>query len=455
MTKVYQTVVALALVGGASALSAQGILLQGSDPVTIGRGGVGVAFGRSLEAAGQNPALLVTLSEDRSAHVAFGLESQAGSQTAENNQVKFFTSDRNRLLTGFGYGQRLNAGLAWGLKLDEPFQRHGELRTGAPTRFQGDAISLSAHRLEGQASWSPQGRPELSFGLGLGMARIGLELGNTIRAGIPQDPTQPAGVANPYSGLAEVSLRQEGSALSPSWTLGARWALSSRWTVGATIESPLSANVGLTGQIRRETLSVMADDGFSTPPLGTDARAIQLVGTSGVLTGGGDVRLPARITLGIRQRQSQLLTWEVDVKWMGAGLEMPAFASLETLSGPVGASNRLGSSRASLSVKGMGELTLSRNWLLRIGTGFSTAYRENERVEPLLGGAMQSTFSLGAGYKVWGGELSGGYTYRMDRDMDRKALDGTWDSTGYLPSATKVRVEGSGHQLSIGFRRAF
>ncbi|HJW33060.1 MAG TPA: outer membrane protein transport protein [Holophagaceae bacterium] len=453
MTKVLHLVVAL--VGGASALSAQGIQVQGSDPVTIGRGGVGVAFGRSLEAAGQNPALLVTLQEDRSAHVAFGLESQAGTQTAENNQERFWTSDRNRLLSAFGFAQRLSPSLAWGLKLDESFQRHSELRMGAPSRFQGDAISLSAHRLEGQAAWSPAGRPELSFGLGLGVTRIGLELGNTIRAGIPQDPTQPAGFSNPYSGLAEISLREEGNAISPSWTLGARWALSSRWTLGATLESPLSANVDMTGRYRPETLRVMASNGYGTPLSGTDARAYQLVGTSGVRAGNGDVKLPARFTLGLRQRQSQLLTWEVDVKWMGAGLQMPTFAALDTLSGPVGAPNRLGSNRSSLALKGMGEFTLSRAWLLRIGVGVATGYRQDGQVDPMLGGAAQSTFSVGGGYKVWGGELSAGYLYHMDRDTDRRGLEGTWDSLGYRASATKVRVEGSGHLLSLGFRRTF
>ncbi len=449
MTKVLQTVVAMALVGGASALSAQGIQVQGSDPVTIGRNGVGVAFGRSLEAAGQNPALLVTLLENRAAHLAFGLESQAASETAENNQVKHFTTDRNRFLAAFGYGQRLGANLAWGLKLDEPFQRHETLAMSAPSRFQGDAISLSAHRLEGQAAWSPQGRPEWSFGLGLGLTRLGVELGSTVRIGIPN------GVANPNSGLAEISLREEGSALSPSWTMGARWAFSSRWTLAATLESPLRAKVDMTGRLRPETLSVTADNGYGTPSVGTDARAYQLIGTSEVRSGSGEVRLPARFTLGLRQRQSQLLTWEVDVKWMGAGLEMPAFATLETVSGSASAPTRLGSNHSSLALHGMGEFTLSRDWLLRIGAGIATAYRDDQSIEPLLGGAMQSSFSIGAGYKVWGGELSAGYQYRLDRDMDRKGLDGIWDSNGYRANATKVRVEGAGHLLSLGFRRSF
>ncbi|HJV90671.1 MAG TPA: outer membrane protein transport protein [Holophagaceae bacterium] len=446
---------ALALVGGASALSAQGVLNQGSDPVTISRSGTGVAFGRSLEAAGQNPALLVTLQEDRAAHVAFGLESQASSQTAQNNQLQFFTSDRNRAVAGFGIAGRLNPRLSWGLKLDQPFERHMELRSDSPSRFNGDTLSLEAHRLEGQAAWSPEGHPEFSFGAGLGVARLGLRLGNTVRAGIPVDPNQPVGLANPYLGLAEISLREEGSAFAPSLTLGARWALSSRWTLAATFESPLRATVNLTANYRPSTLFVKDDDGFGVPPVGTDARAYQLIGTSGVSAGGGTLNLPARVTLGLRQRQSQLLTWEVDVLWMGAGLRVPSFATLDTLSGPVASPSNLESARSSTLLKGMGEFTLSRDWTLRIGAGLATGYRADERVEPLLGGAAQSFASVGAGYKVWGGELSVGYQYRLNRDADRVGLEGTWDSSGYHTSATKVRVEGAGHLLSLGFRKAF
>ncbi|HJV22520.1 MAG TPA: outer membrane protein transport protein [Holophagaceae bacterium] len=455
MTKAFHSVVALALVGGASALSAQGVLNEGSDPVTISRAGVGVAFGRSLEAAGLNPALLVTLQEDRSAHVAFGLESQAGSVTAQNNQIRYFSSDRNRAIGAFGFAQRVNAGLSWGLKVDEPFERHLELRAGAPTRFTGDAISIGAHRLEGQAAWTPEGHPELSFGLGLGVTRLGFTLGNTVRAGIPVDPTQPESVINPYLGLAEVSLREEGSAFTPSWTLGARWALSSRWTLAATFESPLKAHIGLTARALPATITVTDDNGYGTPPVGTETRAYQLIGTSGVGAGSGDLNLPARATLGLRQRQSQLLTWEVDLQWMGAGLRTPGFANLQTFSGTVSAPANLESARSSALLKGMAEFTLSKDWTLRIGAGLSTGYKPSETTEPLLGGSTQSFASVGAGYKVWGGELNVGYQYRLDRDTDRLGAEGAWDSSGYRATGTKVRIEGAGHLMAIGFRKSF
>jgi hypothetical protein len=53
---------ALAFLAAGTALPAQGLLgVPASDPAGIARSGAGVAFGRSLEAASLNPALLVTL----------------------------------------------------------------------------------------------------------------------------------------------------------------------------------------------------------------------------------------------------------------------------------------------------------------------------------------------------------------------------------------------------------
>jgi long-subunit fatty acid transport protein len=455
MTKVFQTVVALALVGGASTLSAQGVLLQGADPVTIGRSGAEVAYGRSLEAAGLNPALLPTLAEPRSAHVALGLEIQAGGTTAQSDLFKFTTSDRNRVLTAFGYAQRLNDRMTWGLKLDQPFGRHTELRGLAPTRFSGDAFSLSAHRLEAQFGWTLAGRPDVSFGVGLGVTRLGLELGNRIRVGVPVDPTQPSGPLNPIQGLAELSLREEGQGISPSLTLGARWALSSRWTVAATFESPLKAKPSLSARYLPSPITVWDNNGFGVPPIGTDARAYQLIGTSDAVAGSGDVKLPARATLGVRQRQSQLLTWEVDLQWMGGGFQVPTFAGLRTLSGTTSAPTTLETGGSSWTLKAMGEFTLSREWVLRLGLGLATGYGDSNRIEPMLGGAAQSFYSAGFGYKVFGGELSFGYQARIDRDSDTPGLQGAWDVNGYRSVPSKVRVEGEGHLLSLGFRKAF
>lgn len=447
----------LAVVAGLScgALVAQGVRVEGSDPVTLARAGAGIAFGRSLEASGLNPALLVTLLEDTSAHLALGAELQAQSVTPLNNQIRTFSDDRNRSLVGFGFARRLSPSLAWGLKVDQPFARHLELRGTGTSRFLGDQISLDTHRAEAQLGWSPAGRPEWSFGLGLGVTRVGFELGSVLRAGIPVDPTQPASGGNPVQGLAEVALRQQGSKVVPSWTLGARWALASRWTLAATFEAPLRASLGLSAHLKPTYLRTYDNDGFSVPTLGTEARAQALVAGASAKAGDGDLALPARATVGVRQRVNQLFTWELDITWMGAGLRVPAFASLVTPSGVVAPPAALPGSKASTTAKLGGEFALTKAWSLRLGLSLDSGYRDGGEVEPLLGGAGQSAFGVGAGYRMGGGELSLGYQYRLTRDADRLGLDGTWSATGFRSVSTRTRVEGAGHLLSLGYRRTF
>ena len=453
MSKVQQ----LAVIAGLSCgvLAAQGVRVEGSDPVTIGRVGTGIAFGRSLEAAGLNPALLVTLQDPTVAHLALGAELQAQSATPLNNQLRTFSDDRNRSLTAFGFAQRLAPNLAWGLKLDQPFARHLELRATGTSRFLGDQISLDSHRAEAQLGWSPAGRPEWSFGFGLGLTRLAFELGSMVRADIPVDPSQPVSSGNPVQGLAEVGLREKGSKVVPSWSLGARWALASRWTLAATVEAPLKGAMDLSAGFKSSYLRTYDNDGFSVAALGTDARAQALVAGSSVKAGQGDLSLPARATVGVRQRVNQLFTWELDVTWMGAGLRVPTFASMITPSGAVQAPAALPSGKASTTAKLGGEFTLGKAWTLRLGLSLDSGYRAAGDVEPLLGGASQSAFSVGAGYRVWGGELSAGYQYRLDRDTDRLGLDGTWSASGFRSVATKTRVEGAGHLLAVGFRRSF
>ena len=447
----------LAVVAGLSCgvLAAQGVRVEGSDPVTIGRVGTGIAFGRSLEAAGLNPALLVTLQDATVAHLALGAELQAQSATPLNNQLRTFSDDRNRSLTGFGLAHRLAPNLTWGVKVDQPFARHLELRATGSSRFLGDQIALDSHRAEAQLGWSPVGRPEWSFGLGVGVTRLSFELGSVVRAGIPVDPSQPASGGNPVQGLAEVALREKGSKVVPSWTLGARWALAPRWTLAATLEAPLKASLGLSAAFKPSYLRTYDNDGFSVPALGTDARAQALVANSSARAGQGDLTLPARATVGVRQRVNQLFTWELDLTWMGAGLRTPAFASMDTPSGAVLPPSSLPSGKASTTAKLGGEFTLSKDWTLRLGLSLDSGYRAAGEVEPLLGGASQSAFSLGAGYRVCGGELNAGYQYRLNRDTDRLGLDGTWSASGFRSVATQTRVEGAGHLLSLGFRRSF
>lgn len=447
----------LAVVAGLScgALMAQGVRVEGSDPVTIARVGTGIAFGRSLEGAGLNPALLVTLQEATSAHLAFGAELQAQSVTPLNNQIRTFSDDRNRSLLGFGFARRLSPELAWGVKVDQPFSRHLELRGTGTSRFLGDQISLESRRAEAQLGWSPAGRPEWSFGLGLGVTRLAFELGNVVRAGIPVDPTQPASGGNPVQGLAEVALREEGSKVVPSWTLGARWALSPRWTLAATLEAPLKAGMDLSAHLKPTYLRTYDNDGFSVPALGTEARAQALVAGSSAQAGTGDLVLPARASLGVRHRVNQLFTWELDLTWMGAGLRSPAFASLTTPSGEVLPPSRLPSGKASTTLKVGGELALTKAWTVRLGVALDSGHRATGEVEPLLGGSNQSSFGIGTGYRLFGGEVNFGYQYRLNRDADRLGLDGTWSATGFRSVATQTRVEGAGHLLSLGFRRSF
>ena len=75
--------------------------------------------------------------------------------------------------------------------------------------------------------------------------------------------------------------------------------------------------------------------------------------------------------------------------------------------------------------------------------------------EPLLGGSRTAEFSLGAGYKVWGGELNFGYQYRQSEDQDTTRLGGIWSSTGYRGVGTRSRMEAMGHLLALGFRTSF
>ena len=101
------------------------------------------------------------------------------------------------------------------------------------------------------------------------------------------------------------------------------------------------------------------------------------------------------------------------------------------------------------------EIELGKFWTLRSGLFLDQRSVEESAAEPLLGGARTAAFSFGAGYKMWGGELSLGYQYRQSEDQDTRRMDGVWSSAGYRATGTRGRMEGMGHLLALGFKRSF
>lgn len=439
----------LLLGAGALPAAAQGMALLAVDPVGLSRSGIQVAYGYSLEAATTNPALLASLRERSSAYLSAGLELADIQQSLESTQRTLYSSDRNRGIVGLGWGHRLSPSLVLGLKLDEPFLRHARLADEAPTRFLGDSIDLAARRMEAQAAWSLD--PSISFGIGLGVARLSYGSSNVVRLGLPNPTT---GLTD---GLVEQRLAQSGAKVVPSWSLGARWAISPRWSMGFAHQSGLKGDLGLTAGLRGASLGIYANDGLSLPPLGTGSRATALLAatTTTVLPGSPSLELPSRTTLGVRHRAHPMVTWEADLTWTAAGLQVPGFASARTATATVTAPAVLPTGRSHLGLGASAEIELGKFWMLRAGLYLDQGSIDDPRIEPLLGGSRTATFSAGAGYKVWGGELSLGYQYRQGEDHDTRALDGVWSSTGYRTVGTRIRLEGMGHLVALGYRRAF
>lgn len=456
MAQALRGVIRTGLMVGAAALpaAAQGLSLPAADPVGLGRGGAQVAYGYSLEAASANPALLASLKEPRAFHLAVGVLSMATQQSLESNQRTRFSTDRNRTLGAFGAAFRLSPAFTLGFKLDHPYQRNSRLLDDAPSRYLGDGLDLSARRFEAQGAWALN--PNLSIGLGLGAARLGYEATSVLRLGVPLDPAQATSPTNPVQGLVEQRVGQTGNKVVPSYSLGLRWAISTRWTLGFAHQSGLKGDLDLKAGYRDARMGLFANDGLSTAPLGTGARAEGLLGVSTPVPGGGTLELPSQTTLGLRHRLGPMVTWEADLRWTSAGLRMPAFAQVLTPSGPVAAPADLAQGRSHLGVGASVEVELGRSWTLRGGLTLDQRYREEAATEPLLGGAATAGFSLGAGYKVWGGELSLGYQYRQSQDQDTRNLVGTWSASGYRTvSADRLRLEGMGHLFALGFRKSF
>ena len=150
-----------------------------------------------------------------------------------------------------------------------------------------------------------------------------------------------------------------------------------------------------------------------------------------------------------------MVTWETDLRWTSAGLRMPAFAQVSTPSGLVSAPSELPQGKSYLSLSASVEVELSKVWTMRGGLALDQRSVDESVTEPLLGGSRTAAFSIGAGYRTWGGELSLGYQYRQSEDQDTRHLSGVWSNTGFRTGVTRTRIEGMGHLLALGFKKTF
>lgn len=434
--------------------AAQSVSLAASDPVGIARSGMQVAYGYSLEAASLNPALLAGLKEKGSAYLAAGMELQSTQLSLESNQKTWYSSDRNRGIGAFGMAFRVSPSLSLGLKLDTPFQRHGQFAGDAPNRFMGDALDLSGQRLEAQAAWAIT--PGFSIGIGLGVAHLRYESGSTFHLAVPLDPTQPISTTNPADGVVEQRAGETGSKTLPSYSLGFRWALDPRWTLGLVHQSGYRADLALDPGLRGGMAGIYGTDGLGPAPVGTSTRAAALLALTTPMAGGANrLELPSQTTFGVRQRINSMITWEGDLRWTAAGLQVPSLAQIGTPSGTVASPGTFARGKSHLGYGASAEVELGKYWILRAGAFIDQAALDEAQVEPLLGGTRQATFSAGAGYRVWGGEVSVGYQFRQSKDQDQIGLDGVWGATGFQAGPTRTRVEGMGHLFAIGFKRVF
>jgi len=428
---------------GAPRLAAQSWALPASDPVGIARSGAGVAYGNSLEAAALNPALLATLRDGSSAYLSAGMEIQAAQATLQSNGLVQYSTDRNRFLPALGAAWRLNRSLVLGFKLDEPFLRHAQLPTTYTGRFQGQAIDLKTQRFEGQFGWSAS--PNWAFGASAGLTRIQYSSDNMVRT-------------NVGPGLMESDLHQSGAKFAPSYSLGFRWAPNSRWTVGGSYVSAIKTTLAMDASYGAIAPTFYSLDGLGPAPVGTSAAgAAQMAGTQ-LRPGSGGITLPGKVTLGVRQRVNQAFTWEADVRYvLGSQTELPGYPSATPAGGTaVSGAGRSTAFRSGFGLSLMGELNLSKNWVVRIGAALDPALRANSDLDPLVGGAKSSGLSGGFGYRVFGGEVNVGYQFRQSEDVDRDGLDGAWSSAGLTANPASVtRVEGMGHLWSIGYKRTF
>jgi long-subunit fatty acid transport protein len=202
--------------------------------------------------------------------------------------------------------------------------------------------------------------------------------------------------------------------------------------------------------------SYVGTNGYPPVLAGSGAQGAAMLARSTPRPGEGSFKLPGKATLGVRNRVNNLFTWELDIHATQGGLRMPAWASLDTPNGTVSAPGEVPTTKSTVGFSALGEVDLTKSLVLRGGVSFDPATLDATQTNAVLGGASSATFSIGATYRIWGGELSAGYAYRQSRDVVVPGgTDGTWDQGGYAPSTTPARIEGMGHLLSVGYKFAF
>ncbi len=435
-------------------LGAQTIALPGSDPVTISRSGAGVAYGKSLEAASLNPALLPTLEGRFQVYLSAGEELESTQVSLKSSQLTVYSTDRNRFVPAFGMAWKLGKSVGLGIKVDTPFLRHLRLGPETPVRFLGDEVDLKSQRVELQLGYAVHNN--FSIGLSAGFVKLDTASGTTLRGLIPQDPSRAASAANPVEALFEQRVRQSGSATAPSYSAGFRWAIGPRWTLGGTYQGTIRGTATQTARFAADPLRLYDKDGFSTPDSGLGPKAAAALAASRAVAGTDRIALPARAVLGLRQRVNQVFTWELDAHYVQASqMEFPSTPYMTTPSGVARAVSPAAPFTNSMGFSLMGELRLTKTWVIRGGASLDQGQRRDEQVEPLLGGQRNAAFSIGFGWQVAGGELNFGYQFRQSQDQDSTNLAGTWRDSGFRLTPTPIRVEGMGHLFALGFKKIF
>jgi long-subunit fatty acid transport protein len=436
---------------GAPRLAAQAMALPASDPVGIARSGAGVAYGNNLEAAALNPALVATLRDKVSFFLAAGLEMESAQATLQSNSQVLYSDDRNRGLGAFGLAVRVSPDLALGLKFDQPFMRHARMPLQYAGRFQGQALDLKTRRLEAQVGWAAS--PNWAFGASLGVTRIQYAWDNMVRSVVYYTPS--GGSETPL-GLMESDLHQSGAKTVPSYSLGFRWAINSRWTVAGTYVGAIKGTLPLAAGYGSVPASYYTLAGAQPAPNGTAAQGAAQQSATALAAGDGGITLPGKLSLGVRERVNQVFTWELDLRYvLGRQTRLPGYPSATAKGATVSGAGQGTAYRNGLGMSLMGELTLSKLWVLRLGASLDPALRNDTGVDPLVGGAKSAGLSAGFGFKCLGGEVSAGYQYRQSQDVDVAGLEGTWSATGYATTPTSTRVEGMGHLWALGYKRAF